>query len=92
MIKKFAILTEVGYQKYLHIKSQQEMHVLGSCFSTIGDYTVNNVEKFAEKSKIYIRNNNFTPKTKVSLNFIVDYEDNINKLLDPAQEIVELFK
>ena len=90
--KKFAIFTETGYNEYCHIKSNQKLYDMCSSCSIIGDYAVHNAKKFKEVFPIYMRENNISNSTKVSYQFIVDFEENFNKQLAPEQEVVELFK
>ena len=92
MVKKFAILKQVGYQKYLHIKSNQELYVMGSYYCAVNDYAVHRVRKFTDVSRIYMRINNLSLSTKVSLNFIKDYENEMNNLLAPDEVVNEMFK
>ena len=91
-IKKFAIFTEVDYQKYCHIKSNQKLYEMGAYKSIVGDYAVHKIRTFEETFPLFMRKNNFTTSTKVSRVFIEENEDKMNEQLDPNQEIVELFK
>ena len=90
--KKFAVFTEIGYRKYCHIKSNQKLYDMCSSYSIIGDYAVHNAKKFKEVFPIYMRENKLSSSTKVSYQFIVEFEEKFNKQLDPNQEINDLFK
>ena len=92
IVKKFAIFTEAGYNKYCHIKSGQMLYEMGSYKSVVGDYAVHNVRKFQDAFPIFMRNHNFTPDTKVSLRFIIENEDKLNKELAEHIEVNELFE
>ncbi len=92
IIKKVGILSYVGYEQYHHIKSGQDLYELGEYKSIVGDYAVNNLRKFEKACPIYMRKNNFTPSTKVSLAFIEEFEDIINQQIAPDLEVDELFK
>ena len=90
--KKLAFLYETEYKKYRHIVSNQDLFEMGSYHSIIGDYAVHNVRKFQDTFPIFMRKHNFTPDTKVSLRFIIENEDKLNKELDENQEKNELFE
>ena len=90
--KKFAFLTEFRYCKYCHIKSKQILVEMGAYESIIGDYAVHNIKKFQEAFPLYMRKNNLTPSSKVSLKFIIDHEDEMNNQLDPDQKVIDMFK
>ena len=92
IVKAFAIFTETEYNRYVHIKSNQELYNLTSYKAIVGDYAVNNVRKFQEAFPLFMRKNNFTTSTKVSRVFIEENENKMNEQLDPNQEIVDLFK
>ena len=92
IVKKFAIFTESGYNKYCHIKSGQILYEMGSYKSVVGDYAVHNVRKFEKALCIYMRKNKFTSSTKVSKIFIEENETKINLELNPDQEINEIFQ
>lgn len=91
-VKKFAIFTKVGYDKYLHMKSKQTLTEMGGTNSVIGDYAVRNIRKIHKACPIYLRTCNLTPTSKVSTAFIETLEDDMNQLLRPDQEVIELFK
>lgn len=92
IVKAFAIFTETEYNRYVHIKSNQELYALTHHKAIVGDYAVNNVKTFQEAFPLFMRKNNFTTSTKVSRAFIEENEDKMNEQLDPNQEIVDLFK
>ena len=90
-IKKFAFFYECDYKKYRHIISGQELYVLGDYKSIIGDYAVHNLRKFEEVFPRFIRKHNLTLSSKVSLLFLIQGEENMNKELAPNQKSDELF-
>ena len=92
MVKKYAIFTEKGYNKYQHVKSGQILAEMGGYESIVGDYAVHRVRKFEKASPIYMRKMHYTTDTKVSREFIEKFEDEMNRILDSNQEVVDLFK
>ena len=92
IVKKFAFLYEIGYEKYRHVISAQPLIELGGYNSVIGDYAVHNVRKFQEVFPIYMRKNNLTPSSKVSLQFIIDGEKIMNEKYAFNQDVNELFQ
>jgi len=92
IVKKFAFLIETGYQKYCHIKSGQTLIEMGGYHSVEGDFAVHRVRKFEKASPIYMRKNNLSSSHKVSKEFIVRYEEEMNKILAPEQIVDELFQ
>lgn len=91
-VKKFAFLYEIGYGKYRHIVSSQDLCELGGYNSIIGDYAVHKVRKFEEAFPLYMRKNNLKPNSKVSLKFIYENEKSINEELAPNQKLNDLFQ
>ena len=65
---------------------------MGSYHSSIGDYAVHNVRKFQDAFPIFIRKNHLTNESKVSLRFIIENEDKLNKELAEHIEVNELFE
>ena len=92
MVKKFGFFKKIGYEKYRHIISGQELFEIDGHQSTVGDFTVNRVRKFEKASPIYMRKNNLSSSDKISKAFIEKYEKEMNKILAPEQVVDELFK
>ena len=92
MVKKFGFFIKIGYEKYRHIISGQELFEIDGHQSTVGDFTVNRVRKFEKASPIYMRKNNLSSSDKTSKAFIEKYEQEMNKILAPEQVVDELFK
>ena len=92
-VKKYAIFTKIGYEEYLHLKSGQKLQKLGGWDAIVRDYTVRDIKKFQERFPIFMRKNNLSPFTRVSLECIEQLEDEMNSQLAPDQQnIVDLFK
>ena len=91
-IKKFAFFYEIGYNKYRHIISGQELFELGSHNSIIGDYAVHKIRPFNEVFPLFMRKHDLKSNSKVSLSFIIKNENEINSELAPEQEVIDLFK
>lgn len=91
-VKKFAFFYEIGYNKYRHIISGQELYELGSYNSIIGDYAVHKIRPFNEVFPLFMRKHDLKSNSKVSLNFIIKNENEINAELAPEQEVIDLFK
>jgi len=91
-IKKLAFFYLCDYDKYRHIISGQDLRELGSYYSSIGDYAILEPKKFQEAFPIFMRRNKFDESTKVSLQFIINNEESLNKELDPNQKVNEIFQ
>jgi len=90
--KPYAIFIKVGHSKYRHLKSKQELYDIKSYGAIKGDYVAADIKPFQEAFPIYMRKNNLTLSTKVSIATIEEWEDSMNEELAPNEDVVDLFK
>lgn len=91
-VKKFAFFYETNNHDYCHIISGQKLHIMGDYDSIIGDYAVHNIRPFKEAFPLFMRKHNLSDDSKVSYNFIITHEKEMNEQLNPNQKINELFR
>lgn len=78
-LKQFALLEKIEGDKYHHMKSCQNLYDITSGYSHLGDYAIVKPKKFTDHFGLYMRANDLTPKSKLTLLQIIELEDLANE-------------
>ena len=93
-VKEFAIFYKTadkhGNPIYTHIKSGESLTRV--CYSYPGSYAIDSVSPFKSQMRDLMKEENYTPDTKLSKNIIVHIESEYNLLMSSNQEGIEMFE